>query len=227
MQTQAISEETAVISFDLWKTLIVPHPDYRAEWTQVLFAALQSPMDIDTFSQIVAVQELRANALSQITGHDVSFQTLLNAIAAQAAGKTADEDQLDELYGRMIDMLHRHPPVLIDPDAPVTLLQLSERFRLVLSSNNGYMNRADLENILDFVGLLPHMPVRVYSSDVGHTKPDGRFFQAVCSATNAKPHEITHVSNNVQADVHGAEHAGLRAIYYFNGAPLADTLGLF
>ena len=67
-----------------------------------------------------------------------------------------------------------------------------------------------------------------YSDEVGFRKPDGRIFRRALEALGVEPAQALHVGDNPDADVLGAQRAGMRAAHYaFAGAapsPAADVV---
>jgi putative hydrolase of the HAD superfamily len=226
MEGQIIPESITVVSFDLWKTLVVGNPQFTAEWNEELRTTLASSLDLDVFNKVAHEQDARADVVCEKQGCNVSFEERVQYIADNTQGKTLSADELTALYGRLIQILQQHPPVLIDPDAAPTLQRLGERYHLVVSSNSGFLKSAELRWTLERVKLLEHFNALVFSDDIGYTKPDIRFFQAISAAADIKPEYIAHVGDSIENDFEGAKRAGMHAIRYLSGAPLSDVLGI-
>ncbi len=66
--------------------------------------------------------------------------------------------------------------------------------------------------------LLELLPVRIYSCDVKHRKPDPRIFQIALETAHLTPQQAIFVGDSLWADIRGANRAGLTSV-------LKDPLG--
>lgn len=91
--------------------------------------------------------------------------------------------------------------------------QLKARgLRLGLLSNTtwpGQLHRRGMQNL----GLLEFFDETVFSSDVGLWKPNAPAFHYVTERLGVLPSEAVFVGDQLQADVVGAQRAGLRAVW--------------
>lgn len=69
-------------------------------------------------------------------------------------------------------------------------------------------------------GLIPYFANVFLSEEIGYQKPDIRFFQTVLDRLNASPSECLVIGDNFQTDIHGAQNANIRAVFYKNNADL-------
>ncbi|MDZ7815676.1 MAG: HAD family hydrolase [Planctomycetota bacterium] len=68
-----------------------------------------------------------------------------------------------------------------------------------------------LPKILKTLKVLDEVDTVVVSAIIGHRKPAREFFEAECEQVGLEPHEVMHVGDHPDADVHGAVTSGLRA----------------
>ena len=96
---------------------------------------------------------------------------------------------------------------------------LSDGLSLGLVSNT-FVPSEVLDRHLAKVGLLELLPVRVYSCEVSHRKPDRRIFEAALIAAGLEATETMFVGDSPVADIKGAAKAGMISV-------LKDPLGRF
>lgn len=95
------------------------------------------------------------------------------------------------------------------PDVKPCLNLLRERgFKMAVVSNWGYR----LPRLLDRIGLGRHFETIIASADVEAEKPDPRIFRIAIERTGALPSETVHVGDNPEADISGAQAAGIHGI---------------
>ena len=104
------------------------------------------------------------------------------------------------------------PHTITDPEAAPLLEALRERgIRTGLLSNT-HWPRAWHERWLERDGLLDLIDVRVYTSDLEHTKPHPEAFQAVLGALGIEPAAAVFVGDRPVDDISGAKALGMRAV---------------
>ena len=77
---------------------------------------------------------------------------------------------------------------------------------------------------IEITGLRDFVDRVVISEDVGLRKPDARIFQLAAERLGVTPASCIFVGDNPEADVRGAEVAGLRGVFYAAGTSWPDTL---
>jgi 2-haloacid dehalogenase/putative hydrolase of the HAD superfamily len=86
------------------------------------------------------------------------------------------------------------------------------------------VDRADLEAATAHHGLT--FTATVTSEDVGAYKPDRAMFARGLAALGLASHEVVHVGNSLDADVRGAQAAGIRAVWVDPRGHIEDLSGL-
>jgi putative hydrolase of the HAD superfamily len=109
------------------------------------------------------------------------------------------------------------------PDVEPALSRLrAAGFRLAISSNfDGRLNAV-------MNGLPPLSPIelRVISSEIGHRKPGGRFFQSLLVSADCLPTELVFVGDNPQTDIAAAAAAGIPGLQIDRQATAGQNRGL-
>jgi len=104
---------------------------------------------------------------------------------------------------------------VLDPETilPESLFaQLASRFRLGLLSNTDPLHSAYLEEHFSFVR---HFPVRVYSNEVGSSKPSPAIYRAALAALGASPAETLNI-DDIAEFAQASRGLGLDAIHFEN-----------
>ena len=69
-----------------------------------------------------------------------------------------------------------------------------------------------IDDVLEYDGLLPWFPVRVYSSDVGFMKPHRQIFETALRRLGVPPERTLIVGDNLRKDIGGGSRMGMRTI---------------
>ncbi len=109
------------------------------------------------------------------------------------------------------------------PFAKDALNYLKENYKLYIISN-GFsevqQRKIELCGIKDYF-------TRVFISDLmGIHKPNRDFFDYMIKSSNAKKNECLVIGDNLEADIEGAQNAGIDAIFYNSRAIVHDKEGL-
>lgn len=97
------------------------------------------------------------------------------------------------------------------PNAHETLAYLKDRYTLHLISN-GFKEAC--EKKLQHSKLAPYFETIVISEIIGINKPDIRIFEHALNNGGANKTEAVMIGDNLDADVRGAQNAGLEAIFF-------------
>jgi putative hydrolase of the HAD superfamily len=118
-----------------------------------------------------------------------------------------------EAYGAAA---YEFPPAPM-PGAVEALAALQARgIRLGIVSNTGRTPGVVLRRILERHDMLRYFDTVAiaYSDEVGYRKPDGRIFARALEALGVSAARAVHIGDNPDADVAGAQAAGMRAAHY-------------
>jgi len=106
------------------------------------------------------------------------------------------------------------PQVYAIPHAPDVLSSLRADWTLALATNAADSEEVDIWAALKRVGL-DRLLDRVYCfRRIGHKKPSPQFFQFILDDLQLEPSNAVMVGDDFEADVLGANRAGIRAVWF-------------
>jgi HAD superfamily hydrolase (TIGR01549 family) len=150
-----------------------------------------------------------------VTGREPDALGLIKR-QCQKLGLTACPSFYRELLWCWYEPLTKY--ATLEPTAPAVLDELQHRgYQLGLISNS-FVPGFVIDRHLDQLGLLEHLPTRVYSSEVGLRKPDSRIFKLAAEQMGCSTEHVIYVGDQRRADVRGARRAGMRALHKRNGS---------
>lgn len=121
----------------------------------------------------------------------------------------AEVDGVSSLMRRMWPEVQRTVPLELYPDAEPTLRRLKEDgYKLALVSNAS----PDVAGTISALGLERFFPSIVVSGLVGVSKPNPEIFQIALRESGTNAAETVHVGDLYEADVKGANGAGITGI---------------
>ena len=99
------------------------------------------------------------------------------------------------------------------PGARETLERLQARgLGMALICDTGLITGAVTRELLDEVGLLPHLQVLIFSDEAGVPKPHRRVFEAALEGLGVDAADTVHVGDIRRTDIAGAKGIGMGAI---------------
>jgi HAD superfamily hydrolase (TIGR01509 family) len=184
---------------DLWRAAAeVLAPDQAEEVAAALVAAERRWWDTVT-----------------VTGHSGTTADVF-AAAREATGIDLDAALHDRAVAAHLEAWTPH--TVTDPDVDPLLRALRERGIKTGLLSNTHWPRDWHEKWLERDGVLDLIDVRVYTSDLEHTKPHPEAFQAVVRQLAVAPEEAVFVGDRPVDDISGAKALGMRAVLVPNDA---------
>jgi putative hydrolase of the HAD superfamily len=95
--------------------------------------------------------------------------------------------------------------------AEALLREVRKHARVAIVSNNMLQEQKDK---LEFCRLATHVDVLVVSEEAGVSKPEPQIFRIALDALRAQPDDAVMVGDSWDADVVGAQRAGMRAVWF-------------
>ncbi|MCY2926632.1 MAG: HAD family hydrolase [Planctomycetota bacterium] len=146
---------------------------------------------------------------SYLTGREFNAATLI-ARLHEELGLQLSPEQIRELtwlwYRPLRNVAHTEPGL-------ADTLESFRRDGLILGAvSNTFVPGEVLDRHLREEGLLDLLPVRVYSCDVRHRKPDRAIFQIAAKRTGLPPASTLFVGDLLAADIRGSHRAGMISV---------------
>lgn len=171
--------------------------------------------DLEVAAQLAAVEE----SFWQRSSHDHRAWTLADLLteARGTIGVDVAEALLEEAGALYLDAWTPH--IRHEPDAVEVLTALRARGLRIGLLSNTHWPRAFHEHFLERDGLNDLIDVRLYTSEMTHTKPHAEAFLAALSALDVRdPARAVFVGDRPYDDISGARQTGMRAVLRHNPA---------
>ncbi|MFN2198542.1 MAG: HAD family hydrolase [Anaerolineales bacterium] len=213
--------------FDLGNTLIY----FDGNWQEVMLRAvealyqtlLQHNLNLPTDG----FQESFWEALNSYyiqREHELKETTTINLLIEQL-GRYGFSDPEPELLQSAIGSLYAVTQQHWQPekDAQPVLKQLAEKgFRMALISNAS--DDQDVQTLVDKAGIRPYFEIVLSSAAAGIRKPDPEIFWQVLHRMGIKPEMAAMIGDTLNADILGAQRAGILDIWIYRRVTDAQTL---
>lgn len=195
------------ITFDVGGTLITPWPSVGH-----VYAAVAARHGYDDIPPSVVNEQFAAawRALEDFRHTRAEWAKLVDAAFHGLVEPPPSETFFSTLYDRFTEPDAWH----VFDDVHPALHRLKQRgFSLAVVSNwderlRPLLRALDLDTYFDAI---------IVSAEVGATKPSRIIFDAAAAALDLAPSSILHLGDSLEADVGGAEGAGMKALLLARG----------
>lgn len=209
------------VSFDVWKTLIEPNPEFGTARKRVLEEAFDLPPEVVE----AAYRKVKdgADAEAEINGVGYTSAQVYERLLTALDRPTTDWWGLRMEFERLFEL---HPPVVL-PSVIDTLRTLQmEGFGLSIASNTNFIQGTCLSRAaLDRWDV--HWTFKVFSDQLGVAKPSPMLWHAVQAQarilSDAAPAQILHVGDNKVCDG-GCRDFGIQFLHINGPADLAEAI---
>jgi HAD superfamily hydrolase (TIGR01662 family) len=205
-----------VILFDLGETLMYFDDDYAAVLQQcnreLARYMRESTLSLDAAAFLAAFEERMLAYYEQRESEFSEYTTayVLSSLLAEWGYAEPPPNFIEQALESMYRVSQAH--WIPERDALPTLQALQQRgYRLGVISNVADDNNAQL--LLDKLGARPYLDIFITSAGVGIRKPNPKIFWQALSHWNCRPERAAMVGDTLGADILGAHHAGLFAIW--------------
>jgi len=118
------------------------------------------------------------------------------------------------VFPRSAGPMAHWPRVEAVPGAANALDRLHQRYRLGLLTNAGDSGEVLVRAALRRVGLDGHFDLVLAARELGRRKPDLAFYRLATHVLGCRPDQVIMVGDDYEADIAGAQRAGLRTVWY-------------
>jgi putative hydrolase of the HAD superfamily len=187
--------------------------DLEDMWT--LAARHFDPERTDEIRKHLLAVEDATFARTQTDCRSATLRQILEQASAEL-GLDVTEAVLEEAGTHYLDSWTPH--IVHDDHAKAVLRELKhERGLKTALLSNTHWPRAFHEHFLERDGLADLLDARLYTSELTHMKPHRSVFAATLEAVGIDdPRNAVFVGDRLHDDVHGAQRAGLRAVWIRN-----------
>ncbi len=212
------------VLFDLDDTLI-DWSGFHGDWARMERQHLHNVVDyirvnvhplndLDAYATEFRMRTMDAWTAARTSLRAPNLGTVLveTAVALGVPSEKLDARRLLEVYA-----WNAVPGTRMFPDVPGALMQLHRRHIKVGIITNAYQPMWIREVEMASHGILQHFPeCRISAADIGYLKPHPTIFQAALNCLDVKPNETVFVGDDPDADISGAEAAGLYAVLRYS-----------
>ena len=208
-----VNNTIKAVGFDLFNTLITVDPVARHESMRRLIESLKAvglQVDRDAFSRAHREAVIRYLEATRVDGRETHNRFWISAALNTLGYEVLPDDPriapvVDAYFSAYIEASR------LIPGTREMLGLLKTRYRLGLLSNFTHTPAATAVMLRH--ALSPYFDVILISGDVGYRKPHPLVFQLLVHRLGVARQEIAFVGDDAEADVEGAQMAGLRPIW--------------
>jgi HAD superfamily hydrolase (TIGR01509 family) len=146
---------------------------------------------------------------SRLTGREFNSLDLMARIG-QGLGHDLTDEQMLELAWLWYRPLGK--TATVERGLAEMLVTLRGQGLTLAVVSNTFVPPGVLDRHLAQEGLLEHLPIRVYSSEVGYRKPGRRIFNEALDRCELAPAETMFVGDSLWADIRGANRMGMVSV---------------
>ena len=208
-----VNNTIKAVGFDLFNTLITVDPSARHESMRRLTESLKAvglEVDRDAFSRAHREAVIRYLEATRVDGRETHnrfwISTALNTLGYDVL---PDDPRIAPVVDAYFSAYIEASQLI--PGTREMLGLLKTRYRLGLLSN--FTHTPAAAAVIRRHGLSPYFEVILISGEVGYRKPHPLVFQLLVERLGVAKEEIAFVGDDAEADVEGAQMAGLRPIW--------------
>ena len=211
------------IGFDLFDTLITVHGLGQQEALGRMVRGLQAQglaVEGETFLPVYRDAARAFVTAARQHGRETHNRFWISA-ALQRLGHTIapDDERIAAAVQGYFSAFLEYATLL--PGTPEMLEALKSHYRLGLLSN--FTHGPAVKDILSRLGLSPYLDVVLISGELGYRKPHAQVFEALWQQFEVPRAQIAFVGDDLDADIQGAQAAGMQPIWTTYARTLRTT----
>lgn len=217
MKTDIDIHNHSHFSFDLWLTLIISHPEFKAKRVELFSSFFDVKKPIDEVAKVVKYYDDLCNSINELIGGNVDtfeiYLLILNALKVDL--KQVNKGILNEFYQKSEDLFLEYKPVVIFENLHQFFDEIKNQGKTInILSNTGFIKGKTMRKFLIEENLDQYIDFHIYSDELNCSKPNPIVFQEVKNLIknkDLKMNQILHVGDNPVADYKGAKDFGFNA----------------
>lgn len=209
------------LSIDFWRTVAFSNPEYSAMRIEYLESELSVSKEIinDSLKEIGKFAD-NYNVARHLSIPDM-YNMLLELISQKVKDKKLTSKHDPVFLRKTIDGLFlKHPPIL--NSSLFGMIDWNKYNTINLSSNTGYISGELIKSFLEYTLTDFNINFYAFSDELQCSKPQPEFFNHVRS--QCKDVQVTHLGDDLFADIYGANSCGMDALYYNNNSLIEYSL---
>ena len=214
----------AVVSFDIWSTLLKSNPDYKQARATQIMKSLGNPSTGMEDLEFLEHVDAAIDTLSDSNGLQYGFAERIGIVATHAGVTAPSEHDVQAMKQDQLELVRVYPPKLIEPGLKDILTPLLPHKKLAVVSNTGFIDGSIMRGALDRLGVLDCFTYQVFSNEVGYSKPSPQIFDALLQQAGVSAPQVIHIGDNKAADYDGPRAFGMDAVHLTGGMTLPQAI---
>lgn len=164
--------------------------------------------------------DLKCNSINEITGKNIDSEEmyLMVIFYLNKSIKPFENIDLTSLYLEMEKLFFEYSPMLFNNETKNCLDKIKQNTKNTLNilSNTGFIKGKTLKKVLDNLEISQYFNFEIYSDEIGFSKPNLKIYNNLIFEVNKlrnnsiSMNEIIHIGDNYNADILGAQKAGIK-----------------
>ena len=188
------------ISFDMWLTLIKSNPEFKEKRNKMFYKDFNpNSLSLDEVSAIIKKHDVETNIMSEQLGLHIDSKIIIYNILKDLQFEFTNFKSIDYIDYKIQQLFILFPPNLYDVNTESVIRELfHEGKSLNILSNTGFIRGKTLDIILTNLKIKRYFEFRLYSDEIGISKPNNLIFDLVKNKVQSS--KILHVGDNTFAD---------------------------